>query len=63
MKYQSNSQIRKRGAMKIPNFTKTKKIRYQQCQENKKSGDKHENFSRQVKQSLYYICTLCHRNL
>ena len=25
MKYQSNSQIRKRGAMKIPNFTKTKK--------------------------------------
>ena len=66
-KYQENPEVqlayKKCKYQENAEHKKNKKIRYQKCQEKKKSCDKVENFLQQVKQGPYYICTICHESV
>ena len=56
-----------KGIKKIQNFIKKQIIRYQKCQEKKKSSDKDDNKTTKqgssMKQGAYYFCTICHQSL
>ena len=67
MRYQSNPEINEHKywhqerKYRIPQ--KISKHEASEMSRKQKSSDKVDNFLQQEKQSLYYICKICHRSL